>query len=70
MNLLLTMGAMLASVAIGAAGGWTFRHAATRWCRLCGQPVGGTCIECRDRHRADNLRNARNQRHDMLTDAP
>ena len=69
MNLLAALAAMLVGLAVGAAFGWTFRRTTTHWCRQCGQPVGGTCIDCRDRNRTENLRNARNQRHDMLTDA-
>jgi hypothetical protein len=71
MNLVVALAALVIGCATGAIGGWTLRRAVVRWCRECGQPVDSRCVDCRDRQRAANLRNARNQNGpNMLSDAP
>jgi hypothetical protein len=69
MNIAIVIVALTIGCAGGGVAGWGLRRVVVRWCRRCGQPVGTMCIECRDRHRAANLRQIRNQRHDMISGA-
>lgn len=41
----------------------------SRWCRECGLAVGTLCVECRNRHRVDNLRASGQQRPDTVAGA-
>jgi hypothetical protein len=68
-TVLMILVALLIGCGVGVAIDRILRRIVVRWCRECGQPLGTTCVECRDRRRAKNLRHSNNERRDMLTDA-